>query len=374
MNKQELTYWISLSMIPRMWTKRKNEIFVNCFKHIPQISIIQLFEEPSLWDDLSLTDEEKSLFWVAKEQLSNNSFLVEELLAQGYNIIPITSPEYPKQLKKNLGIGAPSIIYTKGNKKLFEENAVAIVGSRKADAVSLSFTNNVAAKATRERKVVVSGFAKGVDRQALDAALANNGKSIIVLPQGITTFYSGFKQYYKPIIEGKVLVMSTFFPKAPWTVEFAMARNPIIYGLANEIYVAQSDSKGGTWSGVIDGLRKGRKIFVRYPEAKEQNANLQLIQKGGIPIDFNGDECNVNAEYINDATKVEQVDYNAKITGALKDGSMSSKAIIEKCKLDWSDTKMKKYLRSMSNVTESKKRNKIFFHLKNYSEPSLFNN
>ena len=147
-----------------------------------------------LFRSISLSDEEKALFLDAKSQLSNNSFLVEDLLAQGYDIIPLTSQEYPIFLKKNLGTNSPCVIYTKGNKKLLDENAIAIVGSRKADTISLQFTSRIAAKATMENKVVVSGFAKGVDRQALDAALANRGKSIIVLPQGITTFSSGFKQ------------------------------------------------------------------------------------------------------------------------------------------------------------------------------------
>ncbi len=102
------------------------------------------------------------------------------------------------------------------------------------------------------------------------------------------TFGSGFTKYYKQIVDGDVLVVSTFFPKAPWKPELAMARNPIIYGLADEIYVAESSEKGGTWSGVADGLRKNRKIFVRKPDASENNANNLLIQKGGIPVDFNG--------------------------------------------------------------------------------------
>jgi hypothetical protein len=99
MNKQELTYWITLSMIPRMWTRRKNDIYVACFRHEPQISIIQLFEDEYIWNEISLSDEEKALFLDAKSQLSNNSFLVEDLLAQGYDIIPLTSQEYPIFLK-----------------------------------------------------------------------------------------------------------------------------------------------------------------------------------------------------------------------------------------------------------------------------------
>ncbi len=142
-------------------------------------------------------------------------------------------------------------------------------------------------------KVVVSGFAKGVDKQALDSAIKYKGQSIIVLPQGITTFQSGFKTYYKQIVGGDVLVLSTFPPKSVWSTGLAMARNPIIYGLSDEIYVAESSEKGGTWSGVIDGLRKGRKIYVRKPELNEKNANLLLIQKGALAVDHDGAEIAV---------------------------------------------------------------------------------
>jgi DNA processing protein len=136
--------------------------------------------------------------------------------------------------------------------------------------------------------VVVSGFAKGVDKQALDSALKYKGQSIIVLPQGIMTFGAGFKTYYRQIVDGDLLVLSTFHPKAPWKVELAMARNPIIYGLAREVYVAESNEKGGTWYGVVDGLKKGRKIYVRKPEENEKNANEKLIGMGAIPVDFTG--------------------------------------------------------------------------------------
>lgn len=169
-----------------------------------------------------------------------------------------------------------------------QEKSVAIVGSRSASDISLNFTDNIANLASREYKVVVSGFAKGVDKQALDSAIKYKGHSIIVLPQGIMTFGSGYKNYYRQIVDGDVLVLSTFFPKAPWRVELAMARNPIIYGLADEIFVAESSEKGGTWSGVIDGLRKNRKIFVRLPEHTEKNANILLIQKGAVAVDFEG--------------------------------------------------------------------------------------
>ena len=285
MMENELTYWVALTHTPKIWTKRKNEIIVYCFNLGKTIA--DFFESESFMG-MELKQEEYDLLTQAKNELANYAFLVEELLNQGYNIIPIISGEYSPTLKANLKYNAPIVLYTKGNKQILQEKAIAIVGSRNANDTALQFTDNVAKKASLEYKVVVSGFAKGVDKQALDSALNYKGQSIIVLPQGITTFASGMKKYYKQIIEGDVLVLSVFHPKSPWAVDLAMARNSIIYGLASEIYVAQSNDKGGTWAGVCDGLKKGRKIFVRQPLNNEKCANSTLISMGATPVDIEG--------------------------------------------------------------------------------------
>ncbi len=288
MNINEITYWVALASISGIWTRRKNQLYASCYTHVPQYSIVDLFESCDVRREIGVTPEEELLFNSAYHQLANNAFLVEDLVSQGYEILPLTSPYYPKTLKKNLKYGAPCVIYVKGDKSLLNHDAMAIVGCRKANAISLEFTVNMAQRAVGENKVVVSGFAKGVDRQALDAAIQADGKSIIVLPQGITTFASGFRQYYQQIHKGQVTVISAFHPKAPWSKELAMARNSIIYGLSSEIFAAESDSKGGTWSGVIEGLRKGQKIYVRMPYENENNANLQLIQRGATGVDMIG--------------------------------------------------------------------------------------
>lgn len=373
MIKQELTYWVTLALITKMWTKRKNEIYVNCFKHNPQISIIELFEDSSTWEEVGLNEIEKVQFEESRMQLANNSFLVDELMAQGYDILPITHEDYPKLLKENLKFNAPTVIYTKGNKLLLQEPSIAIVGSRSADVMSLSFTDNIAKSATRNNKVVVSGFAKGVDRQALDSAVGTNGKSIIVLPQGIMTFGSGFKQYFKHIVQGRVLVMSSFAPKAPWSVEFAMARNPIIYGMASEIFVAQSEEKGGTWSGVIDGLRKKRSIYVRYPEKDEKNANLLLIQNGASAVDISGNILSLSPEELKTPEQLNKEKLDAELIKILNSVEMiSAKEIITRLRLDWKDDKMKRYLDNKEQVEKIKVKNRIYYRLKGNTQLELF--
>ncbi len=290
--KSEFPYLIALTQIPRWGNAKINGLLSTIFQK-EKVSLEDFFNlSESEWKtDYGLTEKEIFALQTEKNELPNNAFLVEDMLNQGYEIIPITSPDYSRSLKENLkSTYSPPLLYVKGDKQMLTEKSIAIVGSRDASEISLQFTDNIAKLASKQFKVVVSGFAKGVDKQALDSAIKHIGRSIIVLPQGIMTFTSGFKKYYKQIVEGNVLVLSTFHPKAPWKVELAMARNPIIYGLADEIYVAESSEEGGTWSGVIDGLRKGRKIFVRKPEPDEKNANELLIQKGAMPVDFDGNE------------------------------------------------------------------------------------
>ncbi|MGC9355014.1 MAG: DNA-processing protein DprA, partial [Mariniphaga sp.] len=216
----------------------------------------------------------------------------------------------------------------------------------------------------------------GVDKQALDSAIKYKGQSIIVLPQGIATFQSGFKKYYKQIIDGDVLVLSTFYPKAPWSVQLAMARNPIIYGLASEIYVAESSEKGGTWSGVMDGLKKGRVIYVRKPSAREKNANNSLISKGGKAVDIEGylSGYEIKEEIKSMVSEPELNNTEKKIIEFLKTGVFPAKKIVDTLKIDWSSRKVSDFLKNRQDILTVKGKPLKFAH-KNRSiqlQKSLF--
>ena len=379
----EATYWIALAHLPRWGYQKINNLIIKFF-HENKISVIDFFHLPeSDWKNLYDLDEKQiSDLKQAKSELASNAFLAESFFSQGFEIIPITSQEYSKTLKNNLKIAhSPAILYIKGNKKILQEKSIAIVGSRNAPGIALEFTDNIAKLASKEYKVVVSGFAKGVDKQALDSAINYKGQSIIVLPQGIMTFGTGFKTYYKQIIDGDVLVLSTFFPKAPWKTELAMARNPIIYGLADEIYVAESTEKGGTWSGVIDGLRKGRKIYVRKPGITEKNANNILIEKGAAPVDFNGKVLTKEYEtrtpdaisMVQEPNAIESLE--AKIRSVFNGKPLTAKELLKKLDLSWTSQKLNKYLKELDFIEIVKEKRTILYKLKGSpgtTQPTLF--
>lgn len=361
------TYWIAIAHMPKWHIERTNRLIIQVV-HEKKMSWADFFDlDKKGWRELfDFNDKELADLEYAKNEIPRLAFIAEQLQNEGFQIIPINSPDYPVILKENLKIkSTPPILYIKGRKGLLQEDAVAIVGSRKAGNKALEFTDHVAKKSVKEFKVVVSGFAKGVDKQALDSTIEANGKSLIVLPQGILTFQSGFKKYYEPIVNGDVLVLSTFFPKAGWDVGLAMARNAYIYGLAKEIYVAESDSKGGTWEGAMDGLKRQRKIYVRVSEHKEKNANLKLVELGALPVNMDGEV--VEAKTINLKDLFETVSKNEvneqpvsyeggkrniekDIVELLNKGTYSSKEILLALKLDWDSRKLTSFLKKNPNI------------------------
>ena len=363
----DLVYWILFAHLPRWTTLKTNKLIVRII-HNQKITFEEFFNlSHNEWvETFKLDNKEINDLEQAKRELPNYSFLLEDMLSQGYELIPFNSSDYPKTLKDNLKLKfAPPLLYTKGNKSLLHDDTIAIVGSRKADDISLEFTKNIAINATKKYQCVVSGGAKGVDQTALDESIKANGHSILVLPQGILTFSSGMKKYYKHIIEGNLLLLSTFFPKAGWSTGLAMGRNKYIYGLSKEIYVAQSDSKGGTWSGVLEGLKANRTIYIRNPNKDEKNANDLLILKGGKAVDINGDLLEID--------KTDEIPLDEKIKNSIKGMALTAKQIKEKINYDIDTRKFSLYLSGLPFVKKEKKGSSNVFIYKNEStQLSLF--
>jgi predicted Rossmann fold nucleotide-binding protein DprA/Smf involved in DNA uptake len=384
----EKAYWIAIAHLPKWTTENINRLIVQVL-HEKQMEWPRFFEmEKEDWRRIfQFNDKELFDLVTLKNDLPRLAFIAEQLQNEGFHIIPINSPDYPPVLKENLKMkSAPPVIYLKGRKSLLQEDAVAIVGSRNAGKAALDFTDLVAKKCVKEGKVVVSGFAKGVDKQALDSTLEGKGKSIIVLPQGILTFQTGFKKYYAHIVGGDVAVLSTFFPHAGWDVGFAMARNAYIYGLAKEIYVAESDSSGGTWEGALLGLKRKRTIYVRFPEAGENNANSRLLDLGALAMDHKGEIMsiprlntpdmfeNVPGQMINDSQltylKVSG-DIEKEILDLLKKGAFTVEEIKLSLKLDWDGRKLTAFLKKQSGIKAIPGK-PVRYTLNKLTSPTLF--
>lgn len=148
------TYWIAVAHLPKWSVERTNRFIIQII-HESKMSWADFFAlDKKGWKELfAFTDKELADLEYAKADLPRLAFIAEQLQNEGFQIIPINSPDYPVVLKENLKIkSSPPLLYIKGRKSLLQEDAVAIVGSRNAGDKALLFTDHVAKKALKNLK------------------------------------------------------------------------------------------------------------------------------------------------------------------------------------------------------------------------------
>lgn len=100
---QDIAYWLTLANLPKWGPKKTISLIINFFheQKLPVEDFFQLDEE--VWrKDYGLGPDDIKDLLNARSEVANNAFLAESLLNEGYEVIPVTSPEYPATLKENL--------------------------------------------------------------------------------------------------------------------------------------------------------------------------------------------------------------------------------------------------------------------------------
>jgi len=142
----------------------------------------------------------------------------------------------------------------------------------------------VARLCAQQQIQVISGGARGVDREAMLTALEDGGRAVGVLA-GDLTRASLLKPYREAICRGQLALLSPYDPDAGFTVGNAMGRNKHLYALADwSLVVCTTQDQGGTWAGAIENLKaKWAPLFVRSDDTAPEG-NVRLIRQGGLPL------------------------------------------------------------------------------------------
>jgi predicted Rossmann fold nucleotide-binding protein DprA/Smf involved in DNA uptake len=203
----------------------------------------------------------------------------------GLWVISRGDAEFPKRLKRHLKHAAPPLLYGAGKKELLEMGGLAIIGSRDATEAALDFTREVAAKCAQEGMGVVSGGARGVDAAAMQGSTEAGGNTIGVLANDLLKT-SVNRQNRLGLQEGRLVLVSPFYPEAGFNAGNAMGRNKYIYALSDRALVIDSaQGSGGTWEGALEVLaQQWVPLYVRTPGNGQ--GNTALVEKGGIAFDF----------------------------------------------------------------------------------------
>lgn len=189
--------------------------------------------------------------------------------------VPLTrvSKGYPAQLRHRLGGGSAGCLWAKGNLDLLNYRCVSMVGSRDLLSDNQKFAEEVGKQAAAQGFVLVSGNARGADRAAQDACLANGGAVISVVADGLED----------KTPNERVLYLSEDEFDSGFSAQRALHRNHAIHAMGEKVFVAQAALRsGGTWDGTVQNLRFGWSPVYCFRDGSE--AAETLIHMGAEPV------------------------------------------------------------------------------------------
>ena len=185
---------------------------------------------------------------------------VTQLERAGVRAVTAFDEDYPQALAEISD--PPFLLYAAGNLERLRLPAVGIVGSRAATR----YGRDVAARLARELSAagitIVSGFARGVDESAHQAAVGSPGGTIAVLGCGLDVDYPREHGPLKEAMRAHDLQLSEFPPGTdPKPTNFPI-RNRIIAGLCAGVVVVEASRRSGSLITARLANEFGRDVFA----------------------------------------------------------------------------------------------------------------
>jgi DNA processing protein len=184
---------------------------------------------------------------------------ITRLARMGAQVVTIRDPHYPPLLRHIPD--APLVLFQKGPLEA-PENAIAIVGSRKATLEGMHLAEKMSATLSSAGITVVSGLARGIDAAAHRGAAGERGKTVAVLGCGLDICYPAEnRSLFRRIGEEGALLTEYGLGERPLRHHFP-ERNRIIAGMVKGVLVVEASTRSGSLITARLGLEYGREVMA----------------------------------------------------------------------------------------------------------------
>lgn len=221
------------------------------------------------------------------QNLIQNDFLeklnesVKRWNDQGITILSYFDKEYPIRLKglKN----APKFISFIGNFQFSYETSISIIGTRHPTDYGLKMAYEIGKRFAELGFIVINGFAKGIDTQAIKGALVGDNMIIGILGSGLLNPYpkENVKLFNEIIENERGIFISEQLPEESITKSNLAARNRISSALSLGNVIIEAGEGSGTTYQLDYGKKQGKPTVVLKPKENTEQSYLPnyIIEK-----------------------------------------------------------------------------------------------
>lgn len=194
---------------------------------------------------------------------------------------------YPQRLH---GIDDPPVfVFTAGEQRAGDV-AVSVVGSRQVSAWGSRFAHDISGRLAQAGITTVSGLAAGADTAAHTGALAQGGRTVAVLGNGIWHHYPPSNALLQDTIADNGMLLSPYFPEFGTERWSLAARNRIMSGYSIASIIVEAAERSGTRIHALAAAAQQRPIILTREVATRTRwgaklAASPLVQIASDPVE-----------------------------------------------------------------------------------------
>lgn len=232
-----------------------------------KISLLSILEK-EVGREISVSSLKEIIagYFVKNHPLIENAFRksdeeIKSIERGGIGFVSVFDSGYPFRLKEIYN--PPPVLFYRGNLPESYDKTVAVVGTRFAGGAALGATYDTGFGLGVNGVSVVSGLARGIDREAHLGNMDSGIKGIAVLGNGIDSVYplENRKLAYRLLDEGGC-IFSEFEPGVRGSRYTFPLRNRIISGISAAVAVIQAPERSGALITADFAAEQGREVFI----------------------------------------------------------------------------------------------------------------
>jgi predicted Rossmann fold nucleotide-binding protein DprA/Smf involved in DNA uptake len=213
------------------------------------------------------------------------AFELERLEQGGIRVITSLDDEYPARFRDRLGHAAPPVLHAVGPIDVLDGPGLGIVGLREISDDGAEVARSAAAAAVERDWSVISGGSPGVDRVAMDAALAHDGRCAGLLADSLLRTVRE-PEARVAIGQGRLCLATPYPPAEPYSVANAKGRNRLIFAAADQTLVVAADGDADTThAGAAEALERGYGPVAVWTGPGAGPTNDELVALGARPVE-----------------------------------------------------------------------------------------
>jgi len=175
---------------------------------------------------------------------------------------------------------APKVVYMAGRIPIpLPVPRVSVVGTREPSPEGIELTRRLVKELVREKAIVVSGLARGIDTVAHRTAIEEGGRTVAVLGTPLDVFYPPENRSLQLKMMQEHMVISQFPIGSPVTKRNFPMRNRTMALISDATVITEAGERSGTIVQAWECIRLGRPLLI-HASLKDLTWVGKMVEQG----------------------------------------------------------------------------------------------